>query len=290
VDKAILKVFQYAALVFFWCLNTFLQLVMAGIAAMALSLLYNLAFPVQRSPFVRSGGFIHEIESVGYGSFAAIFIVCFVVIRIAQWIKDRTEAERQSSAEVDQAADLKASYGESASTSLADFGPFTKVVMNGKEFNGGHQMFGVRMRGTTTNTASAVVRFHIDDKNLELRIAQKAYWFSPKQEPLSIAPHAQADLLGMLAHRYDYHLPDRRFILAFISDEAVQRELLPKHPNPNERSTLTIRNGEVTVECVADTKPERSVAEAAAFALMKKLFVRAEIFDRRLAMIRGGRI
>ena len=286
MNNAIPKPIVTMAFAFLWCFYQVMQLILAGFLAMALFLFYEWLFPPELSRYyIGKRGFVQIIEHYSWTKYLVTMIVIFVVMNVFRWFAGREEDERVALIEAHNEAKLKEDFGESASISPDGAGYSTKVTRNGKEFEASHQVGRLKVRGIETSTASALVKFQIADKALEMRIAQKAFWFSPKTEPLSIVPRDEGDQLETLAHRYDCYCSDRQLMADFISDADVQRELLPKFPNPRERSTLTIKNGEATVECGSETKYERAVGEAAGFELMKKLLARAEIFDRRLSEI-----
>ncbi len=255
------------------------------VATLIVAGIYSWAFAEKPSSYGGSKSLLAPLKDFGYEWSAVFFIVFFVVLKIVQWMKGRTEADRQELLEEDNEDVLKSTYGDSAVSEPEGSGYVTKVMINGKEFEGGHRMLAMASRHHKINTASAFVRFKIADTQLEMRIAQKSFWITPKKEPLSLGLTHESEPIEVLSHRYDCTFSDRKAITAFIADEEVQRILLPKHPNSYERSTLTVINGEVRLDCSADTKADRHVANVATFELMKKLLARAETFDRRLSEI-----
>ena len=285
MDKSIPRGLQIVALIFLRGFYTAIQLLMAMLATWAIISAYNWAFSVNPSLFYGAENLLRQFRDFGFTSSTMIFVVCFAAIKIFQWTSDREQNVRQDKLELDQTADIKSVYGNSAFSEPKGIGYVTKVTINGKEFEGGHQMLAVANRHHKVNTASAFVRFKIPDTKLEMRIAQKSFWITPKKEPLYLGLTHENEPIEVLSHRYDCTFSDRNAVKAFLADEEVRRLLLPKHPNSYERSTLTVKNGEVRLECSADTKSDRHVAEVATFELMKKLLNRAEIFDRRLTEI-----
>lgn len=278
------------ALAFLWCFYQVIQIILAGLLSMAAILFYNWLFPAKLPAYYTPrNDLMGIIESVGWTKYILTVVIIFVAMKVIQWQANREEDLQMSIVEADAETGLQAVFGESASMSPDGLGYLSKITRGGTEFEARHQVSRMKMRGIEISTGSVTITFQIADKGLEMRIAQKAFWFSPSMEPLTIVPGDQSNLLETLAHRYDCYCPDRQKISEFISDGDVQRELLPKFPNPRERSTLTVKNGEVTVECVSETKYERSVGAAAAFELTRKLLRRAEIFDRRLREMEKGR-
>lgn len=285
MEKGTPKALLIFAWAFLWCFYTLVQLLSAMVATLIVAGIYSWAFAGKASAYTGTKSILHPLKDLGYEWSAIFFTVFFVVLKTVQWINGRTESDRRALLEAENTHALKSTYGDSAISEPEGTGYVTKVVINGKEFEGGHRMLAMASRHHKINTASAFVRFKIADTKLEMRIAQKAFWISPKKEPLSLGLTRESEPLEVLSHRYDCTFSDRKAIAAFIADDEVQRLLLPKHPNSYERSSLTVKNGEVRIECSADTKSDRHVAEVATFELMKKLFDRAEIFDRRLTEI-----
>lgn len=274
---------QTVAWLFLRGFYTLIQLILALLATVTIISAYNWAFAVKPSRFVGPENFMSPLKDFGFTSSTMIFVVCFAAIKIFQWKRDREQDQLQDRLESDQTAHLRREYGGTAVSEPEGLGYITKVVINGREFVGGHQMLGVANRHQKVNTASAYVQFKIADTFIEMRIAQKSFWITPKKEPLSLGLTHESEPIETLSHRYDCTYSDRNAVKAFLADEEVKRELLPKYPNSCERLTLTVKNGEARLECSADTKSDRHVAEVAAFELMKKLLKRAEIFDRRLS-------